>query len=85
MADDPIRALLARLPKSNTVPTPPGAVGITRSRVVEAGGNLDAVESWVESHGGSVERTRPIKSRGPRPGPQVPAEVFYVVPRDALG
>lgn len=88
MADDPIRALLSRLPKATMLPKPAGAVAITRSRVVEAGGDPDAIATWVESHGGSVQRTRPIKSRGLRPGRymarEVPAEVFYVVPRDAL-
>ena len=88
MADDPIRVLLASLPKANMIPTPPGTVAIVRSRVKEAGGDLDAVAAWVESHGGSAERTRPLKSRAPRAGRSgarvVPAEAFYVVPRDAL-
>jgi len=88
MVEDPIRALLSRLPKSSMLPRPAGAVAITRSRVVEAGGDPDTVAAWIESHGGSVQRTRPIKSRGLRPGRyvarEVPAEAFYVVPRDEL-
>jgi hypothetical protein len=86
MADDPIRALLVRLPPSSFIPTEPGMVAIVRSRVVDAGADPEAVGRWVEDHGGYLDRTNPIPRRGlgPSYGQREPGEDFYAVPRDAL-
>jgi hypothetical protein len=88
MADDPIRVLLAGLPISSMIPTPPGMVAILRSRVEDADGDLEAVSAWVVQHGGREGVTRPIQSQSLRRGQMtartVPGEAYYVIPRTAL-
>lgn len=65
----------------------PGAVALLRSRVEEAGGDLDAVAEWVKARGGHVDRTPPYRRRGlgTRCGQRESSgEQFYVVPSEAL-
>ena len=82
MDDEAIRTLLARLPRSGMIPTEHGMVAILRSRVVEAGGDAEAVAAWVEREGGYSDRTLP-KSKGTFSGVE-PDQPFYAVPREAL-
>ena len=56
MADDAMRAFLRSLRTFN-IGVPSGHVGIARSVVEEAGADLDAVDFWVEVHGGRVVRS----------------------------
>jgi len=71
-----------------SIPTPPGAVAITRDTVVAAGLDPEVVAPWVEARGGSVEATPGMESRGIRPGRAMarltPPTVYYVVPVAAL-
>jgi hypothetical protein len=55
MDDDAIRAFLGSLPRMG-MGVSAGYVGIARSVVKDAGGDLDAVDSWVERHGGEAVR-----------------------------
>jgi hypothetical protein len=88
MTDDPIRDLLAGLPRASRIRTPPGRCAIFRKHVEQRGGDPDAVLQWVEAHGGYAERTEPVVSKGLRVGRRlanaVPGEWFYVIPEDAL-
>jgi hypothetical protein len=56
MDDEAIRGFLGPLRRIG-MGVPHGHVGIARSVVEEAGGDLATVESWVERHGGEVVRS----------------------------
>jgi hypothetical protein len=90
VTDHDVRDLLLSVPRSSfRMPRQPrGTVAVLRSRVIEAGGDVEAVEAWVTAHGGYADRTDPIPSQAIRPGSltsrETPAEVFYVMPADAL-
>jgi hypothetical protein len=86
VTDDPIRALLVDLDISSFVETRPGCVAILQSRVIEAGGDTEAVATWVEQDGGYLDQTADFvsKSLGPNYGRVHPGETFYAVPREAL-
>ncbi len=84
MTDDPIRELLAAIPPQPFW-APKGLTAIPVDKVIEAGGDPEAVERWVEAHGGRLDRTVPavhrsVVSRMPTPE----AQRFYAVPDEAL-
>jgi hypothetical protein len=89
MSTDPIRDLLASLPRASFSPCPPGHVAFVHARVEEAGGDHEAVAAWVVRVGGYVGTER-IPGRGSQGGVTVemlreaPGKVFYVVPEAAL-
>jgi hypothetical protein len=89
MDDDAIRALLATVPISNMIATPPGHVAILCSRAEMSGADLDAVEAWVIAVGGSVQATGhldlppSLRTEGGH-GYSIPSARYYSVPRAAL-
>lgn len=84
MGDDPIRELLAGVtPQPFWAPS--GYVAILEQRVLDAGGDLDAVETWVESKGGRPDRTVPAAKRSVFSTIPVPDSVrYFIVPEAAL-
>jgi hypothetical protein len=88
-ADDAIRALLAGVPASDMIATPPGHVAILCSRAEMAGAELDAADAWVAAAGGSVHATGhlalppSLRSAGGH-GFSVPSARYYSIPRAAL-
>ena len=86
-SDDPIRALLAGIPPQPFIWVEKGNVVIMEDKVVEAGGELNAVLAWVESVGGHPDRTIPVAStrRGTSAVPKPVGRRYYVVPEAALG
>ena len=86
MTEDPIRDLLSGVDASPFIWTWPGHVAILQSRVVEAGGDPDAVRRWVEERGGYVDRTSPVgvRTHGTPYRPKPPGKPFYAVPVEAL-
>ncbi|MGH2943683.1 MAG: hypothetical protein ACRDLN_13015 [Solirubrobacteraceae bacterium] len=84
MSDDPIRELLADLPRQPFW-APAGQVVILEERVVEAGGDPDAVLAWVEARGGRLDRTVPVASRSVFSSlPVSDVQRYYVLPEPAL-
>ena len=84
MTDDPIRTLLASIPPQPFW-VPKGQTAILEEKVIEAGGDRDAVERWVEAHGGRLDRTVPVGHRSVLSREPVPdVQRFFVVPDDAL-
>jgi len=84
---DPIRKLLAGCTPSLFLGNPPGTVAIMQSKVVDAGGDPDAVLAWVKEHGGqrdSMLSTSAQCRRGFGPRPRHMTKPFYVIPEDAL-
>jgi len=84
MTDDPIRALLAAI-APQPLWAPKGQTAILEEKVIEAGGDRDAVEQWVDAHGGRRDRTVPklrrsVLSREPLPDVQR----FFLIPDEAL-
>ena len=66
---------------------PSGTVAIMRDRVVNAGGDPDAVLAWVKERGGWEDKSFSSIRRfgtGTEPRPRKPTQLFYVVPEDAL-
>ncbi len=84
--EDPIRDLLNSVAISPFQWTPAGQVAIMQSKVVEAGGDPEAVGQWVEEHGGSIEKTSPMGARTAQTayGAKPRGEYFYAVPEQAL-
>jgi hypothetical protein len=84
--DDAIRNLLSDLPTAPFIWSPPGTVIIMEEKVVEAGGDPDAVAAWVESHGGDLDRTLPVVAtrRGVTAVPKPKGKRYYVVPENEL-
>ena len=85
--DDPIRALLASLPKALFMGNPKGTVVIMESKVVDAGGDPDEVLEWVRAHGGYPDRsfaTSTRVGRGPTLKPRATSKPYYVIPEDEL-
>jgi len=81
MDDDELRAFLGSLPRMG-IGVPSGYVGIARSVVEHAEGDLAAVDSWVERHRGKVVRSRiESKSLGGRP---VTDTSHYLIPPNEL-
>ena len=55
-------------------------------KVVEAGGDPEAVAEWVEAHGGDLDRTLPVVAtrRGVTAVPKPKGKRYYVVPESEL-
>ncbi len=85
-SDDSIRALLAGIPRQPFIWVEKGNVVLMEDKVVEAGGDLDAVRAWVESVGGHEDRTIPVAGtrRGTSAVPKPVGRRYYVVPEAAL-
>jgi hypothetical protein len=86
---DAIRALLAAVPSSSMIATPPGHVAILCSRAERAGADLEAVNAWVIAVGGSVQATGhldlpPSLNAAGGHGYSVPSARYYSIPRAAL-
>jgi hypothetical protein len=85
--DDPIRKLLAGLPPALFLGNPKGTVAIMQSKVVDAGGDPDAVLAWVREHDGYPDKswaTSTRRGRGPTLKPREASKPYYVIPEDAL-
>jgi hypothetical protein len=86
---DAIRALLAALPVSRLIATPPGHVAILCSRAETAGADIEAVDAWVIAVGGNVHATGhldlppSLRTEGGH-GYSVPSARYYSIPRAAL-
>lgn len=84
MSDDPIRELLAAIPPQPFW-APKGQTVLLEEHVIEAGGDLEAVEQWVEAHGGRRDRTVPVAHRSVISRLAVPdVQYFFVMPDEAL-
>jgi hypothetical protein len=84
MSDDPIRELLTTLPHQPFW-APQGYTVILEEKVLEAGGDPDAVLAWVEANGGRLDRTVPTARRSVFSQlPVSEGQRFYVVPESAL-
>ncbi len=84
MTDDPIRELLASI-EPQPFWAPQGQTAILEEKVVEAGADPDAVEQWVEAHGGRLDRTVPVGHRSLLWRGVVPdAQRFFLIPSEAL-
>jgi hypothetical protein len=84
---DPIRKLLAGCTPALFMGNPAGTVVIMESKVVDAGGDPDAVLEWVREHGGYPDRsfaTSTRRGRGPTLKPREASKPYYVIPEDAL-
>jgi len=85
VTDDP-RALLAGLPRTNTLPTPPGYTAIHREEVPED--DREACDAWVAAQGGALRRMPPARRTTGRAGHSqastLPGGVVYVLPEAAL-
>ena len=84
--DDEIRKLLAGLPTAPFIWSAAGRVVIMEEKVVEAGGDPAAVATWVEAHGGDLDRTLPVVAtrRGVTAVPKPKGKRYYVVPEAEL-
>jgi hypothetical protein len=84
--DEPIRNLLSDLPTAPFIWSPQGTVIIMEEKVVEAGGDPDAVAAWVTAHGGDLDRTMPVVAtrRGVTAVPKPKGKRYYVVPEKEL-
>jgi hypothetical protein len=93
MTDDATRSFLTGLPQvKGFVRKPPGTVAIEyaviSARAEEDDQDLEAVVTWIESHGGRLVKPPPVQAQALRAGRRtertVPAEAFYVIPAAAL-
>lgn len=88
MGDDPIRDLLAELPRMGNLSVPGGYHGITLKAVLDAGGDPDAVARWVTEHGGTSETAPGVEWTGIRPdrviAPSKPPTPYFLIPAAAL-
>jgi len=86
MTDDPIRTLLAGITPAPFIWAPKGHLVIMETHVTDAGGDPDAVQEWVEAHGGQLDRTLPVVAtrRGVTAIPKPVGKRYYVVPEEAL-
>lgn len=84
MIDDPIRELLAAI-EPQPFWAPQGQTVILQEKVIEAGADPDAVEQWVEAHGGRLDRTVPVGHRSVVSRGAVPdVQRFFLIPNAAL-
>ena len=82
---DPIKTLLAGLTPALFLGNPSDTVAIMQEKVVDAGGDPDAVLEWVREHGGSQDRTFGVRARqGFDMRPKAPSKYYFVVPEDEL-
>ena len=86
MSDHEIPTLLSSLPTAPFIWSPNGTVVIMEEKVVEAGGDPDAVAEWVEANGGDLDRTLPVVAtrRGVTSVPKPKGKRYYVVPQSVL-
>ncbi len=85
--DDPIRELLASLPKALFMGNPKGTVVVMESKVIEAGGDPEEVLDWVRAHGGYPDKSLATSTRvgrGPTLKPREASKPYYVIPEDEL-
>ena len=88
MTSDQIRSLLARQPRDETLPHPPGTVAILRQDVEGEKPDQRAVERWIGKHSGEL-RIAPaakaaIQTTGDGPPRWEGPFRYYVVPVGAL-
>jgi hypothetical protein len=88
MSDDPIRDLLAGLPRADK-PTNERDVAITLAAVIDANGDPQAVERWVKEQGGRTEYDEFFEQPSLRAGRSFKregetGETYFLVPRTAL-
>jgi hypothetical protein len=84
-AKDPIKKLLAGCNPALFMGNPTGTVAIMEEKVVDAGGDPEAVLEWVREHGGFPDKTFPVSTRhGLSPKPKQGTKRFFVIPEDAL-
>ena len=88
MTNDQIRSLLARQPRAETLPHPPGTVAILLQDIAGEKPDQRAVESWIGQHSGE-SRIAPaakaaIQPAGDRPPRWEGPFRYYVVPLGAL-
>lgn len=82
---DPIAKLLAGIPPALFLGNPAGTVAVMQDKVVDAGGDPDAVLEWVRAHGGYPDKSFGVSARkGPSLRPKAPSKPYYVIPKDAL-
>ena len=82
---DPIKELLAGIRPALFLGNPTGTVAIMQDRVVEAGGDPDAVLAWVREHGGFPDKSFSVRTRqGFDMRPKAASKHYYVVPEDEL-
>jgi hypothetical protein len=88
MTDDEIGELLARQPRSESLPHPPGTVAIRRRSVEQAGGDIAAVERWIGTRAGERRVGRATKPEVQPAGAGNPRWEgpfsYYVIPGEAL-
>jgi len=84
-AKDPIKKLLAGCSPALFMGNPTGTVAIMENKVVEAGGDPEAVLEWVREHDGYPDKTFPVSTRhGLSPKPKQSSKRYFVIPEDAL-
>ena len=82
---DPIKKLLAGCTPALFMGNPTGTVAIMEEKVVDAGGDPEAVLAWVREHDGYPDKTFPVNTRhGLSPKPMQSAKRYFVIPEDAL-
>jgi hypothetical protein len=82
---DPIRKLLSGIQPAVFLGNPVGTVAIWQEKVIEAGGDPDAVLEWVREHGGYPDKSFAVRTRqGFDMRPKAASKHYYVVPEDAL-
>jgi hypothetical protein len=80
VTDDAIRDLLARF-ATHTMDLRPGWLAVSFGRVQAHGGDLEAVRTWVEAHGGRVHGAPQPGPSGLRPGRVVESASTTTDPR----
>jgi hypothetical protein len=82
---DPIKTLLAGLTPALFLGNPSDTVAIMQDKVVDAGGDPDAVLEWVREHGGYPDKSFGVRARqGFDMRPKAASKHYYVIPEDAL-
>jgi hypothetical protein len=82
---DPIRKLLAGLAPAMFLGNPPGTVAIWQTKVIESGGDPDAVLAWVREQGGYRDKSfPPANRRGRALRDHEDTRRYYVIPESAL-
>ena len=88
MTNDQIRSLLARQPRTGTLPHPPGTVAILLQDIHGEKPDRRAVESWIGKHSGEARIAPAAKAAIQPAGDGQPRWEgpfrYYVVPLGAL-
>ena len=83
--EGPDQGAACRIPPALFLGNPTGTVAIMQDKVVDAGGDPDAVLAWVREHGGFPDKTFGVRARqGFDMRPKAASKHYYVVPEDAL-